>query len=169
MLQSQLVMVLILRGLLPMGVRLSSCLSISSEPWKCCLFQLLTHLFDAISSGLELQYHIDLTSFTSYLIKCAMGWVCWSLSHHSLSIPDTSGLLSCIVQKQLLVQRSNFPSFCCLLFAFLRAQLCVFFAHWSLTSSGCICFLAYLPLWWSWQSFFLKNVVSLWSHFLCIL
>lgn len=39
-------MILQLRGLLSMGLGLSSWVSFSSEPWKLCPFRLLTHLFD---------------------------------------------------------------------------------------------------------------------------
>lgn len=39
-------MILQLRGLLSMGLGLSSWVSFSSEPWKLFPFLLLTHLFD---------------------------------------------------------------------------------------------------------------------------
>lgn len=122
-LQSQLVIVLHLRGSLPMGLGLSSCVSVCSEPLKCCPFRLLTHLFDAATKWTRATKLHRLNLFHKLPYPVCHRLCYWSLSHCPPSIPDAPGLLPCIVQ------RCNFPSFCCLIFAFLRAQLCIFFAR----------------------------------------
>lgn len=46
-------MILQLRGLLSMGLGLSSWVSFSSEPWKLFPFLLLTHVFDTATKWTE--------------------------------------------------------------------------------------------------------------------